>query len=200
MDQLVEKYAAIPPSQRYMGIAIIAFGLIALHYYFVYDGQQADLATYQKKYETKVGEQDAKRQIAANLSSYQDKLAGTQRELEEARAKLPDSADVPQLLAQLGSHAELVGLSIEEFKPGKESRKDFVAEIPFDLAVKGSFHEIAMFIDSVSKLDRIVNVKELKMERPQSKESKVIVDGRFKLVAYRFVRETTAKKKKKKKK
>lgn len=195
MDQLVEKYASIPPSQRYLGIAIVAFGLIALHYYFVYDGQQAEMLVFQKAYEKKVGEQDAKRQIAANLSSYQDKLAGTQRELEEARAKLPDTADVPQLLAQLGSHAEQVGLSIQEFKPGKESMKDFFAEIPFNMAVKGSYHEIAMFIDSVSKLDRIVNIRQLKMEKPQSKESKVIVDASFNLVAYRFVKEKAPKKK-----
>ena len=102
-------------------------------------------------------------------------------------AKLPDSADVPQLLAQLGGRARQTGLAIDEFKPLDEKIKDFYAEIGFKMKARGSFHEVAMFSDSLIKLDRIINVSNLKLERPEDKNSKVVVSSSFDVKTYRFV-------------
>ena len=66
--------------------------------------------------------------------------------------------------------------------------KGFYAEIGFDMAVKGSFHEIATFIDSISQLQRIVNVTDLTMSTPVQQNSKIVVNSTFKVKTYRFTK------------
>ena len=67
------------------------------------------------------------------------------------------------------------------------------------MAVEGSFHEIGTFIDAVGKMDRIVNVKDIRMTKPETVNSKVVVDSTFSIVTYRFIEETQRKKGGKKK-
>lgn len=193
MDQLVEKYSALPQSQRFLGVILILAGLIAGHYYLVYTDQQSQLAQLTQQYKKKQTIKNTKENIAQNRSTYEKKLAELQQLLDEARAKLPDSADVPQLLAQLGSRARQTGLAIESFEPLKEASKGFYAEIAFRMKAKGSYHEIAMFIDSIGKLDRIINVSDLTMGNPETLASKVIVSSTFDVKTYRFIQESAGK-------
>ena len=51
------------------------------------------------------------------------------------------------------------------FKPGKEVSKGFYAEIPVNIEVEGGYHNLAMFFDKVSKLSRIVNVSNIKIQK-----------------------------------
>jgi type IV pilus assembly protein PilO len=189
MDELLEKYAAIPPRQRLGAAAGIVIVLCALHYFLIYDGQSTRMADLEAKYEKKESARVEKEGQRDNLTLYQEKLATLQNQLELARAKLPDAADVPQLLAQLGSRAEQVGLVIDEFQPKDETNKGFYAEIAFDMKVTGTYHEVAMFVDSVGKLDRIVNVAEIKMDKPRPLNSKIVIDGKFRVKAFRFAQE-----------
>jgi len=94
---------------------------------------------------------------------------------------------VPQLLAQLGNKARQSGLLIQSFEPKGETARDFVSEISFAMAVRGSFHEIATFVASVGKLDRIVNVTGLSMDTPKTVNKKIVVDSKFTLTTYRFI-------------
>ena len=58
---------------------------------------------------------------------------------------------------QVGNRAWDVGLSIDRFEPLGETTKDFYSEI-LTMRLKGTYHEIATYIDSIGKMDRIVNV------------------------------------------
>lgn len=189
MEQLIETYQTIPPARRYALVLAIIGVLIGGHYYFIFGDQEAEIERLQKKYNEKQITRNSKQSIAQNKDTYIAKLAKLQEQLDKARAQLPDSADVPQLLAQLGNRARQTGLAIDEFKPAAERKLDFVAEISFRMKVKGSFHDIAMFIDSVGKLDRIINIANLTMENPEILASKVIVSSRFDVRTYRFVQE-----------
>ena len=63
------------------------------------------------------------------------------------------------------------------------------------MEVKGAYHEVATFIDSVGKLDRIVNVAGLSLENPKTVNKKIVVDAKFTLSTYRFIGEKTEPKK-----
>jgi type IV pilus assembly protein PilO len=186
MEQLLERWSAVPPRQRYGGIAALIVLLLSAHWYFIYSDQSSMLETLQKQLDDKQLARDEKAGQRSNLAIYQDKLANLTAQLDVARTKLPDAADVPALLSALGAKAQDVGLQIEEFQPKEESLQPPFAEIPFEVRVSGNFHEIAMFIDAVGRLDRIVNVAELKMDQPRQVNSKTVVNARFKLKAFRF--------------
>lgn len=186
MDQLIEKYSALPQSQRFLAVIVIIGALIAGHYYLVYTDQQLQLVHLTQEYKKKQTIKNTKENIVQYRATYEKKLAGLQQSLDEARAKLPDSANVPQLLAQLGSRARQTGLTIDSFEPLKEVTKGFYAEIAFRMKAKGSYHEVAMFIDSIGRLDRIINVSDLKMGNPETQASKVILSSTFDVKTYRF--------------
>jgi Tfp pilus assembly protein PilO len=50
------------------------------------------------------------------------------------------------------------------FRPSPEVNREFYAEIPVEIRVKGTYNEVAIFFDKVGKLPRIVNISGVSME------------------------------------
>ena len=57
------------------------------------------------------------------------------------------------------------------------------------MKLKGTYHEIATYIDSIGKMDRIVNVTGISMSNPTAEDQRVILDGEFIIKTYRFLTE-----------
>lgn len=55
------------------------------------------------------------------------------------------------------------------------------------MRVTGSYHEIAVFFDRLSKMSRIVNVADLKMASPQFINKKIVLTSSFDATTYRFL-------------
>ena len=52
------------------------------------------------------------------------------------------------------------------FRPEKESPKDFYAELPISIEIRGSYHDLAQFISDVAALPRIVTVGDINVSAP----------------------------------
>ena len=187
MEKLIERYLKIAPLQRLGAAALLTAGLAVAYYMLVFDGQRQELARIEENLQKAIAQAADKQNVTQHLRTYEERLAGLQSDLDRAKALLPDNADVPELLAQLGNISRLTGLQITNFNPKGEQLRDFYSEIAFDVAVVGSYHEIAMFIDQIGKLDRIMNVTDLSMQKPTTVAQRVVVDGRFLVKTYRFV-------------
>lgn len=203
MEELLAKYAKIPERIRYPVALGVLVALFVAHFFLIHAGQQEQLQALEATYQKQSAERTEKRSYADNLPKYEARHNELQQALTTARAMLPDNPDVPQFLAQLGNSARDVGLVIDRFEPKPEQFKDFYAEIGFGVQVHGSFHEVAMFIDQVGKIDRIVNVSDLSMTSPHTENQKIILQGSFLVKTFRFltaeqVAELEAKKKAKK--
>ena len=66
-------------------------------------------------------------------------------------------------------------------------RQGFYASIPIAMSVTGNYHEIGVFLDSVSKLARIVNVTNIKMSNPSSAGEKQLVKATYVATTFRFL-------------
>ncbi|MFC1610150.1 type 4a pilus biogenesis protein PilO [Myxococcota bacterium] len=203
MEKVIERWAKIPSRQRHLLIGLVLLGLIAGYWYLFHSDLAAKIGRAEKEYRSHEAQRAEKQAYVDNLAKYEARLNELQQDLNLARAQLPDQAEDAQLLAQLGNKGRQSGLMIDRFQPQGEKQKDFVAEIAFAMDVRGSYHEIATFIDSIGKLDRIVNVTDISMTTPSTENQKVVVKGQFILKTYRFVGnqkkpEKESKKKKKK--
>lgn len=187
MDKLVERYANTAPRERYGAIAILAVLIVVGFWYFLWSDQAEHVENLEAQYRQLESERAEKQAYVDNLAKYEARLNELQESLNQAREQLPDDPDVPQLLAQLDNRARQAGLDISRFEPKGETSKDFYAEIAFDMNVKGSYHEVASFIDSVGRLDRIVNVMSIKMDSPVTANQKVQIKSDFTIKAYRFI-------------
>ncbi|MBI3180435.1 MAG: type 4a pilus biogenesis protein PilO, partial [Deltaproteobacteria bacterium] len=177
MEKLIERYAKIPRRQRFVLVGLIVVGLVAGYWYFYHADDAKKVEALDEQYKTLENERAEKQAYVDNLAKYEARLNELQQDLNAARAQLPDSADEGQFLAQLGNRGRQSGLLIEKFEPKGETPRDFVSEIAFGMAVRGSYHEIGTFIDALSKLDRIVNVTGISMDNPKTENQKVVVTG-----------------------
>ena len=74
------------------------------------------------------------------------------------RKQLPNKAEMEALLIDINQAGLGRGLQFELFKPGKETTKDFYAELPITLKITGSYHDLGAFAADVAKLSRIVSL------------------------------------------
>ena len=87
-------------------------------------------------------------------------------------------------LSEIGNKS---GLTITTIEPQGEMRQSFYASIPIVMAVSGNYHEIGVFLDSLSKLARIVNVTNIKMSTPRLVNEKLIVSATYVATTFRFL-------------
>ncbi len=55
------------------------------------------------------------------------------------------------------------------------------------MAVNGNYHEIAMFLQEVANMRRIVNVNNIKLGSPSTKNDKVVLASDFLATTFRFL-------------
>ena len=143
--------------------------------------------------------------LVRDRGQFMEEVEALDRDLKVAISMLPDKKEIPSLLKKLSDEAEKFGLEVYYFEPLAERKKEFYAEVPVSMKVKGSFHEVLGFFDSVNKLARIVNVSDLDMKvigdnaAKKDKKSKVTtafggfqpnktaLDITFRATTYRFL-------------
>lgn len=55
------------------------------------------------------------------------------------------------------------GLQFELFKPGQVIVKHYYAELPIDIRITGSYHDVGAFTTDIAKLPRIVTLNNLSL-------------------------------------
>jgi len=85
------------------------------------------------------------------------------------------------------------GLEFTLFRPEKELPKDFYAEMPISVEVRGTYHELAHFVSDVAALPRIVTFGDITISA--SKDNKLTMSAKAK--TYRYMEEGSVKKQEK---
>jgi type IV pilus assembly protein PilO len=152
------------------------------------------LTTDLKKLEDKL--KTAKRN-AADLRKFQAKMKEAEAQFNMAMKKLPEKEEIPSLLTSISDSGQQVGMEFLLFEPKPEQPKEFYAEIPVAMTIKADYHNLTTFFDQVARLSRIVNIRDIQIARPKTKESKEL-STKCTAVTYKFI-ETPPKKKSNKK-
>jgi type IV pilus assembly protein PilO len=130
---------------------------------------------------------------ASELNDWRNKMKQKEAQYKTVMRALPEKEEIPSLLAGISQAGRDAGLDFLLFQPKPESTKDFFAEIPVDISVSGTYHQVAVFFDKVSNLPRIVNIRNIKMA-PASKDIGGILTTSCQAVTYKFI-ENSGKKK-----
>ena len=133
-----------------------------------------------------------KQAIANNLDQSKRDMAQLERRLAQALTELPNEANIDELIRSLSEIGTKSGLTINTIEPKVEVKKPLYAEIPILMNVSGTYHEIGVFLDSVSKLARIVNVTNIKMGAPKAVNEKLTLSSTYIATTFRSVPVPTA--------
>ena len=98
---------------------------------------------------------------AAELEKFQAKMQEAEAQFKIAMRALPDRAEVPTLLTNVSKSGVELGVELLSFKPAAEVTKEFYAELPMEINIRGDYHHQAMFFDRVARLSRIININHI---------------------------------------
>ena len=124
---------------------------------------------------------------AEELNDWRTKMKRKEVQYKQVMQALPEKEEIPSLLAGISQAGKDAGLDFLLFQPKPESDKEFYAEIPVDIQVSGSFHNVAVFFDKVSNLPRIVNIRNIVMVPGKSKDVSGQIATTCQAVTYKFV-------------
>ena len=186
-DAFVErKYIPLEKKIKILLAAIILLLPVALCVFFLFKPTN-DKINLLKQEKNKVAKQvEQAKKTAATIEQHRAEMEKAKALFEKAAVLLPKKKEIPNLLRNISDHGKGAGLDFISFKPGSEIPKDFYAEIPVDISIRGPYHNMGYFLDQVSKLQRIVTVNNIKMGGPKKEGSEMLLDSTCRLLTYRF--------------
>lgn len=104
-----------------------------------------------------------RQRLAASFDAYRDQLAEIERSFGTMLRQLPGRTEVDNLLVDISQTGLGAGLEEELFKPLGERRADFYAELPIEIRLKGSYHELGQFVSGIASLPRIVTLHDIEI-------------------------------------
>ena len=158
MDPQIEKLLKLPTKEKVALLVLVLLLEGAAIYYGLCAPrikEMAELKTRQEELQRQIQEN---RSIANNLPRFKAEYEQLKTDLDNALTELPNQKEIPSLLTSISSMGKGAGLDFLLFRPKPEVPKDFYAEVPVDIAVAGTFYNVADFFVAVSKLPRIVNI------------------------------------------
>ena len=189
MNAPLEKILDRPKAQK-LGILVGLIILISAAFYsFLYSPQADEIAKLNESIEAAQNEKSIKQKRAANLPKLQKELADLDVRLKEAIAQLPSKKEIADLLSSIATKAQESGLDIDLFRPRPENYKDFYAEIPVEMNIKGTFHNVIMFFDAIGRLTRLVNIDNVGFKNPKVSGDRMVLEFTTTAITYRFLEE-----------
>lgn len=125
------------------------------------------LETSEKKEVVLKEEFERKQKKASNLQAYEDQLAEMRETFGSMLKSLPDNTEIENILVEISRAASANNLEILQFKPKTEQSKDFYAEYPIGMKLRGTYIELTGFLSAVAGLERIVTLHDMNLS-PQN--------------------------------
>ena len=179
----------MPLGQKVGVVAGVVILLSAANWYFFIDPMQTQITQRQGTLHALEDELIQKQSIANNLAQFKHEKEILERRLAQALTELPNEANIDDLIRSLSEIGTKSGLAINSIEPQAEQRQSFYASIPIVMSVSGNYHEIGVFLDSLSKLARIVNVTNIKMGQARVTNEKLVINANYIATTFRFLPE-----------
>lgn len=187
MDPQLEKILKLPSRQK---VALLVFVLLlegAALFYGLYQPRMKEYAALQTKVEELDRQIQENTRIANNLPRFKAEYEQLKKDLDAALTELPNQKEIPSLLTSISSAGRSAGLEFLLFRPKPEVPKDFYAEVPVDVAVSGTFYNVADFFVAVGKLPRIVNINNVSFSDIKSTGGRTTLKVNCLATTFRFL-------------
>jgi type IV pilus assembly protein PilO len=149
-------------------VSVVLGALIFGGFYFFW------LSDAWKEEATKKAKREALQKEIRALEVTANKLQEFQREVQLLEAKLdtlkrilPPEKETPDVMRRVQALAAQSFLNVTKFTPTAVVQNEFYQEVPISMELTGSYHNLGLFFDRVSRLSRLVNVKSIKVKTAQ---------------------------------
>lgn len=152
-----------PAAVKFIAGLLLLIVVLALGYNFHLKDLQAELERKQGEETTLKSQFSSKAFQAANLEAYKEQMQEMEQSFGALLKQLPSDTEVPGLLEDITRTGLGSGLEFEEIKLLPEATKQFYIELPIQVKVTGSYHDLATFVSGVASLPRIVTLHDFEL-------------------------------------
>ncbi len=168
------------------GILIVCILVLFAGFWFLIQGELDQYGEDKKKEEGLRETFMNKKGLAINLPAYKQQMEEMEQTFGSLLRQLPNTTEVPDLLVDITQAGLGRGLEFALFRPEKEQPKDFYAEMPISVEVRGTYHELAQFVSDVAALPRIVTFGDISITS-NGKDNKLTMSAKAR--TYRYLEE-----------
>ena len=161
--------------------AALALGIVVIAY-FVFPNlktMQAEIDTMQEDLAEKQREISDGQAIEARLPEFEREIESLKQKLGDVQQILPTGRETGELLRWIKNLGDQSNLDLKSFSPGGLRPVEFYKEFPIEMNVTGTYHDLGLFLDRVSKYQRIINVDNLRMSKVTRRERGKTIQASF---------------------
>jgi type IV pilus assembly protein PilO len=153
------------PLAGQLGVSLLVAALIGGGFYYLwYSDALEQEKTKQARLEQLKKEIRALEVTANKLQEFQREVQLLEAKLETLKRILPPEKETPDLMRRVQYLASQSSLLIKDFTPAPVATKEFYLEVPINVGVEGTYHNLGAFFDRVSRLSRLINVGNIKVK------------------------------------
>lgn len=157
------KFSEMPKAAQLGAVVFLLAAVSAALYFLVYksigDQNRASLI----KLKGKQKDVETLRPFEKNLPEMDRQIASLKQQLEIQKHIVPDEKEADEFIRMLQNTATSAGIEVRRYKADHVAAREFYTEVPFDLELDGSYYSMVSFFDKLAKLERIINVANLKV-------------------------------------
>jgi type IV pilus assembly protein PilO len=150
------------PVKSIIWLLVFVGVLVAGYFYDIVDLQE-NLTTVQAQESTLKSEFERKAFQASNLQAYRKQMEEMEESFGALVSQLPSDTEVPGLLEDIDSKGRQSGLEILNINLQKERQEEFYVELPIEIVVRGSYHDLGSFVSGIAGLPRIVTLHDFEI-------------------------------------
>jgi Tfp pilus assembly protein PilO len=143
----------------------LVFGLAlagAVHYAWL-KGLNEEIKTKRTELEGLQQEIQKGRAAERKLVQFREEIKRLEIDLAKLLQILPSKRNTEDLIKRIETLTRQGDFTLKKFTPGEFASKDFYSEWPIDIHLEGTYHNLALFFDRMSRFSRIINVEEMKI-------------------------------------
>jgi type IV pilus assembly protein PilO len=146
-------------------LVAILIGIPVAGFFADTQGQIDELEAGRSEQEKLKGDYLNKKRQAVNLDLHRQQLREIDTQFGALLRQLPNKSQMDALLVDINQAGLGRGLQFELFKPApQENAKEFYAELPIQVKVVGTYHDMGAFASDVGQLSRIVTLNDVKID------------------------------------
>ncbi len=147
------------------GVAVV---LAAIIVWAVHFAKLKSMESHIRKQEGVLAQLEQKinegRAAEKSLPQFREQVQRLELELEKLLRILPPRRNTEDLLRRVRTLTEQGDFNLLSFRPGGLEPRDFYSSWPIQIALYGTYHNLALFFDRIRQFSRIINIEDMTIE------------------------------------
>jgi type IV pilus assembly protein PilO len=186
--------ANLPRTQKIALGVVVGTLAVVLYWQFVLGAEWAARSEAQAELLRLRAQAEQTRQIAGQKPRLEQEITLLEAQLQRTVQQLPTEKEIPAFLKRVAGLGQETDLDVTLFKPGTPVAKEFYTEVPIQLKVTGTYHDLGLLFERFGRLERIVNVADLTIrEATKGRRAGDTIQAEFGVVTYTYTGASGAK-------